>query len=124
MVSDGALGSWGASMIQPYTDNPSKSGLFRLPKDVSDISKLILRVMRQGYQVNIHCIGDLANRLVLDGFEEAKKVWDGEKESGDQGKLSFKEWRNRIEHSQIVDVEDLKRFGELGVIPSVQPTHG
>ncbi|KAJ3414805.1 hypothetical protein HDV05_006052 [Chytridiales sp. JEL 0842] len=110
MVSDGALGSWGAAMVDAYSDAPGKTGLLRLPRDT--LHNLIARVWEQGYQVNIHAIGDFANQVVLDGFQ-------GALEKMPEGKAK----RNRIEHSQILRKMDVKRFGELGILPSVQPTH-
>ncbi|KAJ3167498.1 hypothetical protein HK101_011763 [Irineochytrium annulatum] len=111
MVMDGALGSWGAAMIDPYTDAPDKTGLVRMPRE--QIAKLVGGVMDKGYQVNIHCIGDLANKLGLDAFEKAMARRRG----------GGKQLRPRIEHAQILRREDVPRFAKLGVIPSVQPTH-
>lgn len=117
LVMDGALGSFGAAMIQPYNDNPSSTGIMRIPP--AQLEGLIWRIMKQNYQVNIHCIGDLANKLALDSFESIYQRWDevhGLKDAG-------KSFRNRIEHAQILRQEDIERFGAIGIIPSVQPTH-
>ncbi|KAJ3113941.1 hypothetical protein HDU96_002749 [Phlyctochytrium bullatum] len=116
LLMDGALGSWGAAMIEPYSDAPNKTGLLRIPKD--RINDLIWEVMEQKYQVNVHCIGDLANKLVLDAFEVNHRRWEAT-----HGRGSGRTLRSRIEHSQIMRVEDIPRFGEIGVLPSVQPTH-
>ncbi|KAI8833349.1 amidohydrolase family-domain-containing protein [Chytridium lagenaria] len=116
LLMDGALGSWGAAMIEPYSDAPDKTGLLRIPKD--RIQDLIWEVMDQDYQVNVHCIGDLANKLVLDAFEANHRRWDSNHTT------PARHLRNRIEHSQIMRLQDVPRFGSLGVIPSVQPTHG
>ncbi|KAI9361698.1 amidohydrolase family-domain-containing protein [Zopfochytrium polystomum] len=118
LVTDGALGSWGAAMIEPYSDRPDKTGLMRIPKE--EIEKLISTVVDQGYQANVHCIGDLANKLVLDSFEAIKSRWDSEQKPG---RPEFRELRNRIEHAQLLRKIDIARFGRLGIIPSVQPTH-
>ena len=108
LIMDGALGSWGALMLKQYDDHNS-TGLQRLqPKN--SISGLMDTWMKNGFQVNVHCIGDLANRLILDAFN-ATKVAD------------LRKARSRIEHAQIVDPNDVPRFSKLGIIPSVQPSH-
>jgi len=109
LIADGALGSWGAKMYEPYSDNPSTTGIWCIPLErlQSDIPKYIA----DGWQVNVHCIGDEANGCVLDIFTSAL-------EGKDATAL-----RPRIEHAQIVRPKDLKRFAELGVIASMQPTH-
>ncbi|KAJ3061189.1 hypothetical protein HDU98_002890, partial [Podochytrium sp. JEL0797] len=112
---DGALGSWGAAMLEPYSDDSTNTGILKIPE--KDLEGIILQIINQSYQVNTHCIGDLANKLVLDALESI---------AGKHG-VGGIEWmrglRNRIEHSQIVRVSDIGRFGKLGVIPSIQPTH-
>ncbi|RDB16333.1 putative amidohydrolase YtcJ [Hypsizygus marmoreus] len=109
--ADGALRSGGAALYEPYADNPATSGYMRISSDV--LENVVPLFLRDGWQVNIHSIGDRANGLVLDAFEAAlKKV-----------KVDVKALRPRIEHAQIVADKDMKRFGELGVIASVQPTH-
>jgi predicted amidohydrolase YtcJ len=133
LYMDGALGSWGAALLDPYTDNQQKNGLLRIPP--SEISGYIesvklffyivpvdflflvlsIQAMNQSYQVNVHCIGDAANRIVLDAFESIYKL---------KNISSGHALRNRIEHSQIISFKDVKKFGKLGIIPSVQPTHG
>ncbi|KAJ3098658.1 hypothetical protein HDU97_003820 [Phlyctochytrium planicorne] len=115
-VSDGALGSWGAAMIEPYSDEPDKKGLLRISSE--NLQSWTWEVMSQGYQVNVHCIGDLANKITLDAFERNHARWDAI-----HGTNESRSIRNRIEHSQIMRLEDIPRFGKLGVIPSVQPTH-
>ncbi|KAJ8488240.1 hypothetical protein ONZ45_g14029 [Pleurotus djamor] len=114
LFTDGALGSWGAALLQPYSDNPSTKGLMRSSKEVMDI--LVRNFYQDGFQVNIHCIGDYANQAVLDIFE-------GLISSSDDPANVTGSWRPRIEHAQIMTVTDLERIGRLGVIPSVQPTH-
>ncbi|KAF8583423.1 hypothetical protein K439DRAFT_1661297 [Ramaria rubella] len=109
LISDGALGSWGAAMLEPYTDNPSTSGLLLTPPEI--LSSLIYDFFRDDWQVNVHCIGDHANKLVLNIFERAL-----------QGR-NVSVVRPRIEHAQIMQLADLNRTGTLGVIASVQPTH-
>ncbi|KAF8499903.1 amidohydrolase family-domain-containing protein [Hysterangium stoloniferum] len=109
LVSDGALGSWGAAMIEPYSDNPTTKGLLLTPADT--LSLLINKFLDDDWQVNVHCIGDQANKIVLDILEGALK--------GRNASVV----RPRIEHAQILRLSDLDRVGDLGVIPSVQPTH-
>ncbi|KAK2465124.1 hypothetical protein APHAL10511_002816 [Amanita phalloides] len=115
LFSDGALGSWGAALLQPYSDKPGTRGL--MLATVEHLSRLVHRFHKDGWQVNVHCIGDRANRVILDIFEE---VLEGE---GGKAKVNITEWRPRIEHAQIFSPTDLERIGRLGVIASVQPTH-
>ncbi|KAJ3212526.1 hypothetical protein HDU67_003753 [Dinochytrium kinnereticum] len=119
LVMDGALGSWGAAMIEPYSDARDKVGLVRIPRE--RITGLVWEIMQQDYQVNVHCIGDLANKLVLDAFETNHQRWDEEHGKTGHGGRAL---RSRIEHAQIMRAEDVERFGRVGVLPSVQPTHG
>ncbi|KAF4568169.1 hypothetical protein EYR40_010434 [Pleurotus pulmonarius] len=114
LFTDGALGSWGAALLEPYSDNPSTSGLMRSSK--SALAKLVNQFYEDGFQVNIHCIGDRANNAVLDIFED---IIMG---SADPANVTAN-WRPRIEHAQIMTLKDLERIGRLGVIASVQPTH-
>ena len=109
LFADGALGSRGAALLEPYTDEPSHKGLL-LESDASMTQK-IEKALRAGYQVNVHAIGDAANRQVLDAFETAYRVVGG------------RDLRNRIEHAQIVSPADIPRFKALDIIASMQPTH-
>ena len=109
LYSDGALGSRGAAMLEPYSDDPGNKGLLFVSQE--EMNAMASKVMGQGFQTNIHAIGDAGNRQVLDAIEYAQE------QHGDQG------LRNRIEHSQIVSLEDIPRFKELGIIASMQPTH-
>ncbi|KII83661.1 hypothetical protein PLICRDRAFT_180263 [Plicaturopsis crispa FD-325 SS-3] len=111
LVTDGALGSWGAALLEPYTDKPSEQGIMRSSADV--LGKLVTQFWNDGWQVNIHCIGDRANHVVLDIYESIIERQGG----------NVTEWRPRIEHAQIMTLDDLKRIGRLGVIASVQPSH-
>ena len=106
---DGALGSRGAALIKPYSDAPHQHGL--LLTQPEDFPKVVQQVLGAGFQLNFHAIGDKANQLVLDEFERTFKLLGGQA------------LRNRIEHAQIIAVEDLPRFAELKVLPSMQPTH-
>lgn len=109
IFADGALRSGGAALYEPYTDNPTTRGVMRIDADV--LNTVIPRFLKDGWQVNVHAIGDRANGLVLDAFETALKDAD------------VKALRPRLEHAQLLSQRDMARFGDLGVIASVQPTH-
>jgi predicted amidohydrolase YtcJ len=109
VVADGALGSRGALLIAPYADEPTTRGL--LTVDPVTYRRMLERAIALGFQVNTHAIGDAANRLVLDAYQQAF------------GGGSGVEKRFRIEHAQVIAPPDVGRFRALGVIPSVQPTH-
>jgi predicted amidohydrolase YtcJ len=96
-------------MIEPYSDDPGNRGL--LFADEEEMTDMILKTASNGYQTNVHAIGDRANRVVLNAFENVKDSL------GEQG------LRHRIEHAQIVSLEDIPRFKELNIIASMQPTH-
>ncbi len=108
LYSDGALGSRGAAMIEPYSDDPENRGLPFWTQD--ELDAMVAKANGMGFQVGIHAIGDLGNRMSLDAFAKAQ-----------DGKPS--PLRNRVEHSQIVTLEDIPRFAELGIIASMQATH-
>ena len=111
--ADGALGSRGAALLEPYSDDAGNRGLVRTPPDTLELlAKLCLA---RGYPLCVHAIGDRANRMVLDAMEKAAAA------SGDPAGL--RERRFRIEHAQVLSPEDLPRFAKLGVIASMQPTH-
>jgi predicted amidohydrolase YtcJ len=109
LYADGALGSRGAAMLQPYSDEAGNMGL--LFNTQEEMNRQVMKAASEGYQVNVHAIGDAANRQALDAFEAA----------GDS--LGEKQLRHRVEHAQIVALEDIPRFKELDVIASMQPTH-
>ncbi|MGJ8690780.1 MAG: amidohydrolase [Gammaproteobacteria bacterium] len=107
--ADGALGSRGAAMIEDYSDMAGHRGLLLLePQRLYEVMEM---AMKANFQVNIHAIGDNANKLVLDNFAVLIP------ETGTRN------LRHRIEHAQILRYEDILRFAELGVIPSMQATH-
>ncbi|KAH9986218.1 amidohydrolase family-domain-containing protein [Russula compacta] len=107
LFADGALGSWGASLIAPYSDKADTRGLLITPPQT--LHKLVERFYEKH-----HAIGDHANEVVLDIFEDILS-----KPGAD-----VNTWRPRIEHAQIFQPSDLQRIGRLGgVIASVQPTH-
>jgi len=107
IFGDGALGSRGAALLQPYHDSPDEQGfLLSSPKD---FEKLAVSMYEHDFQMNTHCIGDSTNRVLLDIYA---KVLKGKNE---------RRWR--IEHAQIVNEKDVAKFGQYNIIPSVQPTH-
>ncbi len=108
---DGALGSRGAKLLEPYVDDPGNTGLW--VTDPAVVREAALYGVENGFQVNVHAIGDAGNRAVLDAFEAAFKAHPEKKDV-----------RFRDEHSQILDEKDIPRFGALGVIASIQGIHG
>ena len=107
---DGALGSRGAWLLEPYTDKGDSTGLNTTPVDsIRETARLALA---HGYQLCVHAIGDRANRETLDIFEEAFR-----------GSPEKKDLRWRIEHAQHLHPSDIPRFGQLGVIASMQGVH-
>ena len=114
LYSDGALGSRGAALLQPYDDDPKNEGLVMLTRQ--RVMPLLKSALLNGVQVNTHAIGDRANRLVLSWYEdEMKAVPVAER------KVAEPRWR--IEHSQIIALEDIARFSASGIIASMQPSH-
>ncbi|MGJ8559560.1 MAG: amidohydrolase [Litorimonas sp.] len=114
LYADGALGSRGAALLAPYSDDLGNSGLMTLQRDRA--IPIFEAALRSGIQVNTHAIGDKGNQETLNWYEEAfnnvpKSEW------------AIQEPRWRIEHSQILDPTDIARFKSLGVIPSMQPSH-
>lgn len=107
---DGALGSRGALLLAPYSDAPETSGLALAEMD--DLRETARIAAENNAQLCIHAIGDKANRLVLDLYEEAFKKYPEPKD---------RRWR--VEHAQHIDPQDIPRFGKLGVIASVQTVH-
>ena len=109
LYADGALGSRGAAMLKPYSDDPENRGLLFLSE--KEMTQKIMKAASAGFQANVHAIGDRANRVVLNAFANVRDSL------GKQG------LRHRIEHAQIVSLDDIPRFKELNVIASMQPTH-
>ncbi|MCS6820584.1 MAG: amidohydrolase [Microscillaceae bacterium] len=107
IYADGALGSRGACLLQPYSDSPKEYGI--LLKTPQELVQLIKQISEKDFQVCTHAIGDSANRLVLNIYKDLLK-----------GK-NDKRWR--IEHAQVVAPTDFDKFGQYNIIPSVQPTH-
>ncbi|MEZ4449330.1 MAG: amidohydrolase [Nannocystaceae bacterium] len=109
---DGALGSRGAALLRPYSDRPDHAGLFVTAPE--RLRELVGRAIARGWQVASHAIGDRGNRTILDVYAQAIAAAPAER----RGDL-----RLRVEHAQILDLADVPRFAELGVIASMQPTH-
>lgn len=109
IVADGALGSRGAAMIEDYSDHKGHKGL--LIHDEATLKQYINEAMDYGFQVNTHAIGDNANHLVLENYEQAIK------------RHNAKSLRHRIEHAQVLTLDDISRFKPLGVIASMQAIH-
>lgn len=114
VVSDGALGSRGAALLEPYSDSPDSKGFLRVKEE--ELLPMLKGALEKGIQVETHAIGDYANRWVLDEYEKALKSVPAA-----QRKIAEPRWR--IEHSQIVNPTDIPRFAKLGIIPSMQPSH-
>lgn len=108
---DGALGSRGAWLLEPYSDRPDFSGMATLPMD--SVLKISREALKSGFQVCSHAIGDRANREILDRYELAFS----------ENKDKAVDHRFRIEHAQHIHPNDLPRFAQLGVIPAVQAVH-
>ncbi len=109
MVTDGALGSRTAAMLAPYSDDASASGILIMEPD--KLRQMAIERDKAGFQLAFHAIGDRANRVALDVFEAVAKA------NGPRDR------RDRIEHAQVVALDDLPRFAKLNVIPSMQPSH-
>ncbi len=106
---DGALGSRGAALLEGYSDEPENNGLITVQEE--ELYPIAIAALRNGFQLNVHAIGDRANRMVLNTFERALEA---------QPRADH---RFRIEHAQILHRHDIPRFAELGVIPSMQAIH-
>ncbi len=109
ITADGALGSRGAALLEPYSDEPGHTGL--VTEQPERIREVAVRALEQGFQLNVHAIGDAANRFTLDAFESAL------------GAVPVADHRFRIEHAQVIHYHDIPRFAELDVLPSMQQTH-
>ncbi|QUC23070.1 uncharacterized protein UV8b_07311 [Ustilaginoidea virens] len=121
LFADGALGSWGSALLEPYADRKDKTGTLLINATaLTDLAKLWAQA---GFQVNVHAIGDRANRQVVDAFVAAlRHVCPGA--TTDRGLRACQARRRfRIEHAQIVHPDDQARMHRVGLIPSLQPTH-
>lgn len=148
---DGTLGSKTAAMLAPFSDDANNSGIPRRTQE--ELDKMILDRSNEGWQIALHAIGDKANRMALNGFDKLTKPVIDEKYKNDPnapkglftvydgqtlkaGEFTFSQVshkslpesylnpnRHRIEHAQVVNPSDFKRFAELGIIASMQPSH-
>jgi len=109
LSADGALGSRGAALLEPYHDRPAERGLLLYPQD--KMLSLLKLATDNDFQVNVHAIGDRANHIVLNHLEILNK------------EKSQKQHRHRVEHAQVIEVKDIPRFTQLNLIASMQPTH-
>lgn len=107
MYADGALGSRGACLLHPYSDDVHNKGF--LLTDINKMKSYILQIASSKFQLNTHCIGDSSNRIILNLYSKALP--------------NNNDRRWRIEHAQVVSPSDMKLFKEYKIIPSVQPTH-
>jgi predicted amidohydrolase YtcJ len=107
IYGDGALGSRGACLLEPYSDKPQQTGFLLF--NVDTFKQQIKNIYSNGFQACTHAIGDSANRLVLKAYAEVLKS------------KNDKRWR--IEHAQIVNPNDLAYFKKFNIIPSIQTTH-
>jgi predicted amidohydrolase YtcJ len=109
LYADGALGSRGAALLDPYSDDPKNVGLLKSTQaHLTDVST---RALRNGFQVATHAIGDRGNRVALDAYQTALKA------------VPTVDHRFRIEHVQVLDHADVPRFAQMGIIPSMQAVH-
>jgi len=107
MYADGALGSRGACLIKPYSDDVHNHGF--LLTDIGKMKRYIYQIAASNFQLNTHCIGDSTNRLILELYSKFL--------------LKNNDRRWRIEHAQVVNPADIELFKSYKIIPSVQPTH-
>jgi len=111
LYADGALGSRGAALLEPYGDDPGNRGLTLISS--GDLRDAADRALSHGFQLCVHSIGDRANTMVLDAFDSVYKMKH----------MNGLEKRFRVEHAQIIRPSDIVRFKQVGVIPSMQPVH-
>jgi predicted amidohydrolase YtcJ len=109
LYADGALGSRGAALVEPYSDDPGNRGLTEMSED--SMYRVTSQAVKKGFQVCTHAIGDRGNHIVLNAYERTLK------------ELPQGEHRLRVEHVQVLLQTDIPRFKALGIIPSMQPTH-
>ncbi|HVF61627.1 MAG TPA: amidohydrolase family protein [Thermoanaerobaculia bacterium] len=108
LYADGALGSRGAALVEPYADDPANLGLLVTPGE--RLEEVTRRALHHGFQVGVHAIGDRGALVALDALERAAGG-------------ARPEARLRLEHAQVLRLQDIERLARLGVLASVQPTH-
>ena len=109
LYADGAMGSRGAAMLEPYSDDPGNTGLLKSTQ--AHLQAVATLALRGGFQVCTHAIGDRGNRVAHDAYEAALAA------------VPVADHRFRIEHAQNLHYQDIPRFAQLGVIPSMQASH-
>ena len=109
VYADGALGSRGAALLAPYSDDPGNTGLLVTPPE--RIQSLVHSALAAGFQVATHAIGDRGNRIALDAYQAGLR------------QKPTRDHRFRVEHAQVIALSDIPRFARLGVIPSMQGSH-
>ena len=112
---DGSLGSRTAAMLAPYADDPGNKGLARYEQ--AKLDQMAVERVRAGFQLGFHAIGDRAVEMALDAFAAA------ERDARERGQVPAQGFRFRVEHAQITTPEQIRRFGDLGAIASMQPNH-
>jgi len=103
------MGSRGAALLEPYTDDPGNVGLFRIPP--AQVERIAVLALQSGFQMCTHAIGDRANRVALDIYASALR------------QVPAADHRFRVEHAQLLTPQDIPRFAAMGVIPSMQGSH-
>ncbi|KAG5922860.1 hypothetical protein E4U42_005190 [Claviceps africana] len=125
LFADGALGSWGSAMLEPYADKPTSTGSLLL--NTTAMTNLATSWAQLGFQVNVHAIGDRANRQVIDALIAALASVCPEAQARPPNHEALRvcqaKRRFRIEHAQIVHPADQRRMHRVGLIPPLQPTH-
>jgi hypothetical protein len=114
LYMDGALGSRGAALEQPYSDSPASTGLLRNAPE--EVLRIAIAGLKSGIQIQTHAIGDRGNRIALDQYERALAAVPPGERAGAEPRL-------RIEHAQVIGAADLPRFRKLGVLASMQTSH-
>ncbi|HUA09945.1 MAG TPA: amidohydrolase [Candidatus Acidoferrales bacterium] len=109
LFADGALGSRGAALLAPYSDDPGNTGLLRTTQ--AHIQEIAERALRADFQLSVHAIGDRGNRVVLDAYEAALR------------NVPRSGHRFRVEHAQVLEPHDIPRLAQLQLIASMQTTH-
>lgn len=111
LYSDGALGSRGAWLLEPYEDMPGKVGHSTTP--IEEIYQVCEDALKYGFQICTHAIGDRANQEVLNQYQKAFVTSD----------CNSSDFRFRVEHAQHLHLDDIPRFNEMGIIPAMQAIH-
>ena len=114
LYMDGALGSRGAALEEPYSDSPASTGLLRNAPE--EVLRIAIAGLKSGIQIQTHAIGDRGNRIVLDQYEKALATVP-------PAERALAEPRFRIEHVQVIGAADMPRFARLGVVASMQASH-